>query len=123
MLFHQRRQGFNGRVFGLYKFRSMYADMTDQAATRQTSRSDPRVTRVGAFIRRHSLDELPQLINVLRGDMSIVGPRPHALGTKVEGQALAEAVGTYVERCRVKPGLTGWAQVNKWRGELDTLEN
>lgn len=122
VLFYQRRQGFNGRVFGLYKFRSMYADMADQAAARQTSRSDSRVTRVGAFIRRHSIDELPQLFNVLRGDMSIVGPRPHALGTRVEGKALAEAVGRYVERCRVKPGLTGWAQVNKWRGELDTLE-
>ena len=122
VLFRQPRYGFNNRIFGLCKFRSMYANMADEAAARQTSRADPRVTRVGAFLRRHSLDELPQLLNVLRGDMSVVGPRPHALGTRTKGMLLEEANAAYIARCQVKPGITGWAQVNGWRGELDTLE-
>ena len=122
ILFRQTRQGFGGETFEVYKFRSMYASSTDAHAARQTSRNDPRVTPVGAFLRRTSLDELPQLFNVLRGDMSIVGPRPHALRTSVEGRALSEVVEKYASRFRVKPGITGWAQVNGWRGELDREE-
>ncbi len=122
LLFRQSRRGFNNRVFQLCKFRSMHADMADEACAQQTSRDDPRLTRVGTFLRRHSLDELPQLLNVLRGEMSIVGPRPHALSTRAEGLLLEEAVDSYIARLRVKPGITGWAQVNGWRGELDTRE-
>ena len=122
VLFKQPRRGFNGRVFHIYKFRSMHAHLADVACARQTSRGDPRLTRVGAFLRRHSIDELPQLLNVLRGEMSIIGPRPHALSTRTEGLLLEDAVDSYVARYRVKPGITGWAQVNGWRGELDTRE-
>ena len=122
VLFSQRRYGFNNRVFRMRKFRSMGQAGADPDATRQTARGDVRLTRVGALLRRHSLDELPQLWNVLIGDMSMVGPRPHALGTRAGGQLLAEAVETYVARCRVKPGITGWAQVNGWRGELSSRE-
>jgi Undecaprenyl-phosphate glucose phosphotransferase len=122
ILFRQTRKGFNGRHFELLKFRSMCASRTDKDAERQTSRGDDRVTMVGRFIRKTSIDELPQLINVVRGDMSIVGPRPHALRTTAEGRELDEAVGNYAWRHRVKPGMTGWAQVNGLRGELDTVE-
>ncbi len=122
ILFRQPRRGFGNRVFDVYKFRSMHADMGDLGSARQTSKDDPRVTRVGAFLRTHSFDELPQLINVLRGDMSIVGPRPHALRTTAGGVVLEEVLQTYIARHRVKPGITGWAQVNGWRGELDTRE-
>ncbi len=122
VIFRQPRHGFNNRVFSLYKFRTMHADTTDEACVQQTSRNDRRITRMGAFLRRHSLDELPQLLNVLRGEMSIVGPRPHALSTRTEGLLLADALDSYVGRFRVKPGITGWAQVKGWRGELDTRE-
>ncbi len=122
ILFRQPRRGFGNRVFNVYKFRSMHADMGDLGSVRQTSKGDPRVTRVGAFLRTHSFHELPQLLNVLRGDMSIVGPRPHALRTTAGGVVLEDALQTYVARHRVKPGITGWAQVNGWRGELDTQE-
>ena len=122
VFFKQPRYGFNNRVFGLYKFRSMHVHETDEACVRQTSRGDARITRVGAFLRRHSLDELPQFLNVLRGDMSVVGPRPHALATRTEGLLLEDALASYIARCRVKPGITGWAQVNGWRGQLDTRE-
>lgn len=122
VFFKQPRYGFNNRVFGLYKFRSMHVHEADEACVRQTSRGDARITRVGAFLRRHSLDELPQFLNVLRGDMSVVGPRPHALATRTEGLLLADAMASYIARCRVKPGITGWAQVNGWRGQLDTRE-
>jgi Undecaprenyl-phosphate glucose phosphotransferase len=120
VLFVQDREGFHNNLIKVYKFRSMYADQVDAHADRQTTRQDPRVTRVGRIIRATSMDELPQLINVLQGDMSVVGPRPHALHTKAGDQLFQEAVDVYASRHRVKPGITGWAQCNGWRGETDT---
>jgi exopolysaccharide biosynthesis polyprenyl glycosylphosphotransferase len=122
VLFRQPRHGLNGSVIEMFKFRTMYAHLADRLASTQTSRADPRVTRVGAFLRRHSLDELPQLFNVLAGTMSLVGPRPHAPGTTAAGQSLELAVANYMARHRVKPGITGWAQVSGWRGNLDSVE-
>jgi exopolysaccharide biosynthesis polyprenyl glycosylphosphotransferase len=122
VLFRQPRHGFNGAEFKVFKFRTMYADTEDKLATRQTLREDPRVTRIGSFLRRHSIDELPQLFNVLAGSMSLVGPRPHAPATTAGGLSLHEAVPDYASRHRVKPGITGWAQVRGFRGNLDTVE-
>jgi polysaccharide biosynthesis protein PslA len=123
ILFRQPRLGFNDRPFTVLKFRSMYANASDLLAARQTSRRDPRVTRVGRWLRKLSLDELPQLFNVLSGDMSLVGPRPHAPHTRAGGQLLKDAMAEYVIRHQVKPGITGWAQVNGARGELVTMED
>lgn len=122
VLFVQDRYGFNNNLIRVYKFRSMYAEMTDRECERQTVKGDCRVTRVGRFIRALSFDELPQLINVVQGTMSVVGPRPHARGTKAAGRLFEEVVDEYAARHRVKPGITGWAQCNGWRGETDTLE-
>lgn len=122
ILFRQMRQGFAGETFEVWKFRTMYLRDVDLSAARQTSKYDPRVTPVGRWLRRTSIDELPQFFNVLQGSMSVVGPRPHALGTSVEGRTLHEVVDRYESRFRVKPGITGWAQVNGWRGELDNEE-
>ena len=122
VFFRQRRYGFNNNLIEVWKFRTMYADQTDSECEHQTIRNDPRVTRIGEFLRRSSLDELPQLLNVLRGEMSLVGPRPHAVATKAAGRRFEEAVHRYAARHKVKPGITGWAQVNGWRGETDTLE-
>jgi polysaccharide biosynthesis protein PslA len=122
VFFRQRRYGFNNKLIEVWKFRTMHAHMADHDATTQTTRRDPRVTRVGRLLRKTSLDELPQLINVLLGSMSIVGPRPHAVSTKADGRLFEEVVERYAARHRVKPGITGWAQVNGWRGETDTVE-
>lgn len=122
MLFRQRRYGFNNELIEVYKFRSMYVDQADAAAGKLVTRNDPRVTRVGRFIRKTSLDELPQLFNVMTGSLSLVGPRPHALQAKAAGRLYDEAVDRYFARHKVKPGITGWAQINGWRGETDTPE-
>jgi Undecaprenyl-phosphate glucose phosphotransferase len=122
VFFKQKRVGANNRSFELLKFRSMYVEQADPLGSQLTRASDPRITRVGRFLRRTSVDELPQLINVLRGDMSLVGPRPHPLAANAAGVEYARAVDKYLIRHRVKPGITGWAQVNGWRGETVTIE-
>ena len=123
ILFRQPRHGYNHRPVEVWKFRSMYAGDCDPAARRIVTRDDPRVTRVGRVIRRWSIDELPQLFNVLSGELSLVGPRPHALDAVSSRQESFEAiVDGYAARHKVRPGITGWAQVNGWRGEIDDPE-
>ena len=122
VLFRQWRFGLASRPIQVIKFRTMRSDLCDATGERRTSSNDPRVTRVGRFLRRSSIDELPQLINVLRGDMSLVGPRPHPMHMRVGGLYYFDAVERYRARHMVKPGITGWAQVNGSRGEVDTLE-
>ncbi len=117
VIFRQHRAGFGGRIFKIYKFRSMRC-LDDGDTVRQATRNDQRVTRVGNYIRRTSIDELPQLLNVLRGEMSIVGPRPHALS---HDDQYTRAISTYALRHHMKPGITGWAQVNGCRGETPAL--
>jgi len=121
VFFRQRRYGFGGRVFEAMKFRTMYVAQSDQLGAQLTRRNDPRITRLGRVLRRTSLDEVPQLFNVLRGEMSLVGPRPHPLAAKAADVLYHEAIGHYALRHRVRPGITGWAQVNGWRGETETL--
>jgi Undecaprenyl-phosphate glucose phosphotransferase len=122
-LFRQKREGFNGRLIEVLKFRSMRDEpAAKDGSVRQVERDDPRVTRIGRFIRSTSLDELPQLWNVLKGEMSLVGPRPHAPGMKTGAALTSSLVGEYAHRHRVKPGLTGWAQVNGSRGPLHSPE-
>jgi len=123
IFFRQYREGFNNRAIRVWKFRSMYVERCQSDAIVQAKREDPRVTRVGSFIRRTSLDELPQLFNVLGGTMSLVGPRPHAPSTRAGGRLFSEIVATYAARHNVKPGMTGWAQVNGLRGETVTEED
>jgi polysaccharide biosynthesis protein PslA len=120
ILFRQPREGFNNSTFLCFKFRSMYHNQLEYKNVNQATKDDPRVTRVGRFLRKSSLDELPQLFNVLFGDMSLVGPRPHAPSTRAGGRLFTEVVQSYAARHKVKPGITGWAQVCGWRGETDT---
>ncbi len=119
VFFLQPRFGFNNNPFTVRKFRTMAANAGNDASVPQARRNDPRVTRVGRFLRKASLDELPQLINVLTGEMSLVGPRPHAIA---HNEYYADLIDGYLHRHRVKPGITGWAQVNGLRGETATLQ-
>jgi Undecaprenyl-phosphate glucose phosphotransferase len=123
VLFRQKRLGINKKPFMILKFRTMYHHLRDPLAERQTAQNDPRVTPLGRWLRRFSLDELPQLANVLVGDMSLVGPRPHAVGTKAGHRDLDEVAAVYAARLRVKPGITGWAQINGCRGALESEEH
>lgn len=118
VLFRQRRYGLDGRSIMVWKFRSMSVQENADVVL-QATRNDARVTPLGAFLRRTSLDELPQFFNVLHGDMSIVGPRPHAIA---HNEQYRKQVSGYMLRHKVKPGITGWAQINGWRGETDTLD-
>lgn len=123
VFFRQKRYGFNNELIEIYKFRSMYVDKLDATASRLVTKGDPRVTRVGRFIRKTSIDELPQLLNVVfKGNLSLVGPRPHAVHAKAEDRDYDEVVDGYFARHRVRPGITGWAQIHGWRGETDTEE-
>ncbi len=123
VFFRQTRHGFNNQPFKCWKFRSMCTDMTDHKAAQQVQKDDPRVTKVGKFIRKTSLDELPQLFNVLAGSMSLVGPRPHAIGMKTGNIESEKLVADYAHRHRIKPGMTGWAAINGSRGPVDTSED
>lgn len=122
VLFRQFRCGQNGVLFLIYKFRTLHVEHRDSHANRLVCRSDNRVTRVGKFLRRYHLDELPQIINVLKFEMSIIGPRPHAVGAKAEGVPYSALSSRYQDRYNVLPGITGLAQVNGWHGNTDTKE-
>ena len=117
VFFRQKRYGFNNNPITVFKFRTMFTGPAEESSVPQARRNDPRVTRLGALLRRSSLDELPQLFNVLRGEMSLVGPRPHAVA---HNEQYAKVIDDYLSRHRVKPGITGWAQINGLRGETDT---
>lgn len=123
IFFRQRRHGFNHEEIVVWKFRSMRPEAADATASRQVTHDDDRVTRIGRFIRKTSLDELPQLLNVIAGEMSLVGPRPHAIGMKTGHVESARLVAEYAHRHRIKPGMTGWAAVNGSRGPLHTAQD
>jgi lipopolysaccharide/colanic/teichoic acid biosynthesis glycosyltransferase len=122
VFFTQERTGLNGKPFRMLKFRTMRQNAHQETTCRQATRNDPRFTWFGALLRRSSFDELPQLLNVLAGTMSVVGPRPHAPGTCAAGRPFETITHHYAARHRVKPGMTGLAQVRGWRGETDTEE-
>jgi Undecaprenyl-phosphate glucose phosphotransferase len=122
VLFRQRRHGFNNEAIVVWKFRSMRVETNNETLGQQVRKDDDRVTRVGRFIRRTSLDELPQLFNVLTGEMSLVGPRPHPIGMMTGGEESQRLVAEYAWRHRMKPGITGWAQINGSRGPVHTRE-
>ena len=119
ILFRQKRYGFNNQEIVVYKFRSMYHNRPREQGVQQATKNDPRVTSIGRILRSTSLDELPQLFNVLQGNMSMVGPRPHAVE---HNEQYAQLIGGYHGRHKVKPGITGWAQINGFRGETDTVD-
>ena len=124
VFFRQKRHGYNNRIIDVLKFRSMYDEHSDPKAKNIVTRDDARVTRIGRFIRKTSIDELPQLFNVLRGDLSLVGPRPHAVDALTsQSQRFSAIVEGYASRHRLPPGITGWAQINGWRGGIEASED
>ncbi len=122
IIFKQMREGFNNEPIEVYKFRSLYTDRGDSSGVNVVTKGDSRVTRVGRFIRKTSIDELPQLFNVLQGSLSLVGPRPHVPNAQTDNRLWTEVVDSYIARHKVKPGVTGWAQITGWRGEVNNEE-
>ncbi|TLP43422.1 undecaprenyl-phosphate glucose phosphotransferase [Cohaesibacter sp. CAU 1516] len=122
IIFKQKRLGFNNEEVVVYKFRSLYHESSDQKAQKSVTKNDNRVTKIGRFIRKTSIDELPQLFNVLSGTLSLVGPRPHVPHQQTNNKLFEEVADGYMARHKVKPGITGWAQIHGWRGEIDDPE-